>query len=173
MPQLVLPSAKYQASFLQAVTEYQAEQLAHYKPLKVEELAADFSRYVDRIKRESRGDGLPEDQVPHTEYWLVEGNEFIGRVNLRHHLNSQLQQVGGHISYDVRPSQRRKGYGKLALELGLAKAKELGIEEVLITCDVNNIGSGKIIQANGGILQDIKPMGTGKPDKAKYKIALK
>ena len=41
------------------------------------------------------------------------------------------------------------------LELGLEKAKRL-IEEdrILVTCDDDNIGSYKIIEANGGILEN-------------------
>lgn len=170
MPQLVTPSTRYKSSFLEAVGEYQAEKLPHYLPLKISELEANFDLYINKIIQEARGDGLSEDQVPHTEYWLVDGDTYLGRVNLRHHLNDRLQQVGGHIGYDIRPSQRRKGYGTMALQLGLAKAKELGLTDVLITCDVNNTGSAKVIQANGGVLEQVQPMGADKPDKAKYKI---
>lgn len=170
MPQLVSPSDQYKASFLQALHEYQAEGLTHYLILDAEKLERDFGAYVALLQRQSRGESLPEGKVPHTELWLVEGDEFLGRVDIRHHLNPRLSQEGGHIGYDVRPTQRRKGYGKLALELGIAKARELGIEEVLVTCDVNNLASKKVIESNGGVLEDIQPMSTGKPDKARYTI---
>lgn len=47
------------------------------------------------------------------------------------------------------------GYGKAILKLVLDQYKDL-IEEdkILITCDDDNIGSYKIIEANGGILEN-------------------
>ena len=43
----------------------------------------------------------------------------------------------------------------MALKLGLEKAKEIGLKDkVLITCDDDNIGSYKIIEKNGGILEN-------------------
>ena len=47
------------------------------------------------------------------------------------------------------------GYGKEILKLGLEQYKDL-IEDdkILITCDDDNIGSAKIIEANGGVLEN-------------------
>ena len=39
------------------------------------------------------------------------------------------------------------------LRLGLLKAKELGIEKVLITCHDDNIASAKVIENNGGLFE--------------------
>ena len=52
----------------------------------------------------------------------------------------------------MRPSERRKGYGTLILELTLEKAKDLGLDKVLLTCDTDNVASAKIIEKNGGKL---------------------
>ena len=43
------------------------------------------------------------------------------------------------------------------MQIGLAieYAKDIGIDKVLITCDVNNIASEKSIIKNGGILDNI------------------
>jgi predicted acetyltransferase len=35
----------------------------------------------------------------------------------------------------------------------LPKARELGLEQVLITCDEDNKGSRAVIEANGGVLE--------------------
>ena len=53
----------------------------------------------------------------------------------------------------VRPSARRRGYGTLILKLALERARELGIGPVLVTCDVDNLGSRGVIEANGGELE--------------------
>jgi predicted acetyltransferase len=40
------------------------------------------------------------------------------------------------------------------LGLALERARDLGIWKVLVTCDADNIGSRKIIEANGGRLEN-------------------
>ena len=64
-------------------------------------------------------------------------------------------QFGGNIGYGIHPKYWKQGYGTMALKLGLEKAKEIGLKDkVLITCDDDNIGSCKIIEKNGGILEN-------------------
>jgi len=174
MPQLVLPSTDYQDSFLAALAEFQAEDLPNYnfRDLNVEELRSNFGAYVEQVLSERQGLNLPLGYVPHTVWWLVKGPEYLGRVDIRHQLNEQLLKLGGHIGYSIRSSQRRKGYGTLALKLALEKARELGLHKVLVTCDIDNIGSNKIIQANGGVLENTVEAGEGNPPKNRYWITL-
>lgn len=163
-PQLQLPSAKYKDSFLAAIKEYQAEDLPNYRNLPLEEMKADFEGYVEKIRSEANGKNLPAGYVPHTVFWLVDGDKYLGRLDIRHELTQYLETAGGHIGYDIRSSERRKGYGKLILELGLEKARQLGLKEIVITCDLDNVGSRKIIEANGGqyIDQTVDDAGVGK-----------
>ncbi len=163
---LVPPNTKYKDSFLAALLEYQQENLKDYNKLDYKWLKDNFSEYVTQKLAEANCESLPEGYVPHTLLWLVDGTEYIGRVDIRHALTDQLRAEGGHIGYDIRPSQRRKGYGKTALMLGLKKAKELGLQEVLVTCDIGNAPSNKIIQANGGTLIDSSTI----TNKNRYKI---
>lgn len=47
------------------------------------------------------------------------------------------------------------GYGKKLLQLGLEEYKNLiEDEKILIICDDDNAGSYKIIEANGGVLEN-------------------
>lgn len=93
--------------------------------------------------------------VPAYEYFIVDDDKFIGRLSIRSSLTPRLLQYGGHIGYGINPKYWKMGYGTGALKLGLEKAKELVQEEkVLITCDDDNIGSAKIIERNGGILEN-------------------
>ncbi len=61
----------------------------------------------------------------------------------------------GHIGYDIAPSFRGRGYGKQMLKLALPEIKKLGIEKALITADEDNYASRKVIEANGGQLENI------------------
>lgn len=79
-------------------------------------------------------------------------NKIIGSIQLRHSLTSELEQHGGHIGYGIRPSERRKGYGKQQLLLVLDEARNLKIPKVMISCDKDNIPSIKTAISCGGIL---------------------
>ena len=73
---------------------------------------------------------------------------------MRHELTPPLLEVAGHIGYCVRPSARRKGYATQMLAQSLPIAAGLGIDPALVTCDVDNTGSRKAIEAAGGELED-------------------
>lgn len=96
----------------------------------------------------------PAGFVPATELWWVEGDQFLGRVGIRHRLTPALLEMGGHIGYDVRPSARRRGHATAMLLNALLVARDLGIERALVTCDVDNVGSRAVIERNGGVLED-------------------
>jgi len=173
---LVLLTVRYKTSFLQALDEYLKEDSRPSTQdlflLDKKELEKDFSTYVSRLIDESHGKNLPEGYISHTDYWFIDGNEFIGRVDIRHSLNENLLRIGGHIGYDIRPSKRNQGYGKELLKLALPKAKALGLTKVLVTCDESNIASKKIIEVNGGVLENSIEQHGGLPKKLRYWITL-
>ncbi|MEU4194682.1 GNAT family N-acetyltransferase [Kribbella sp. NPDC026611] len=116
---------------------------------------AEFARLVEAIKTEADPDTeLPDDLVHQTVLWFVDGDEFLGRLSIRHWLTAALNEVGGHIGYCVRPSARRRGYATQMLVQSLPVAAALGIDPALVTCDADNAGSRKVIEAAGGELED-------------------
>jgi predicted acetyltransferase len=42
------------------------------------------------------------------------------------------------------------------LAAALPLARELGIESALLTCDADNVGSRRVIEQNGGVLEDVR-----------------
>jgi predicted acetyltransferase len=71
-------------------------------------------------------------------------------------LNDLLLRIGGHIGYVVVPEFRRQGHATAILHLALQFAHDrLGLNQVLLTCDDDNIGSVKTIENNGGVLEDV------------------
>ena len=153
-PTLVLPSEKYRESFIEALAEQNDDKLNRLNGDKQAKFDGNFDSFLASLKDAREGRNLPEGYVPQTVYWLVEENKFIGRVSIRHILTDNLLILGGHIGYAIRPSERKKGYGSMALRLALQKAKELGIEKALVTCSKENIVSRKIIEKNLGIFED-------------------
>lgn len=149
---LAPPDVLYRQTYLDALREFHAE----LRNLEQDEIALthNFEGYVRHLQRQST-DQRREGLVPETFFWLIDDDVYIGRLSLRHHLNDRLLQIGGHIGYEIRPAKRRMGYGKAILRLGLEQARQQGITRALVTCDEDNIGSAKIIEANGGILENI------------------
>lgn len=110
--------------------------------------------------------------VPETTYWAILNNEVVGRISLRHFLNDNLKEFGGHIGYEVRPSQRRKGIATTMLKLLLATPRAQSIGELLLTCAPFNIGSNKTILSNGGVLKETRYVEKWQRDTNYYWIKL-
>ncbi len=172
MPFLTTPAERYRDSFLAALREFQAE--GRHANLDPDRLAADFGAFVRGLLARADRANVPSGRVPETVFWLIDGDdgEFIGRVSLRHELNDSLRLVGGHIGYEIRPSRRRRGHGRLILALALEEARARGLGRVLVTCDADNTGSKRIIEANGGQLEDAVTIPGDPTAKLRYWIAL-
>lgn len=170
---LIIPSTKYKKSFLEAVYEFKKENNWHMLSvdIPIEDVNKNFSSYVKRVRNLSKGIGLVKGYVSETVYWLIDSKKFIGIASIRHRLTKHLRLIGGHIGYEVRPSERKKGYGKKILEMALIKARQLGINKILVTCDETNTASRKIIEYCGGVLEDARSQGGGKPKKLRFWIA--
>jgi len=111
---------------------------------------------VIKVFKDSRDESkLPENYVPSYDYFAVDDDKLVGIIHIRVRLTDNLLRYGGHIGYAINPKYCNKGYGKQWLELALRDYKDL-IEDdrILITCDDDNIGSYKIIEANGGVLEN-------------------
>ena len=166
MPDLLPPDARLRASFAAAMDEFRAEGrgtaddhsvIGHYLHKRQEAGTSDeaFRAFVEEVRAQRLEETpRPAGFGPATELWWVEGDEFLGRVGIRHRLTPALLEIGGHIGYDVRPSARRRGHATAMLREGLIAARGLGIKRALVTCDVGNAGSRAVIERNGGVLED-------------------
>lgn len=99
--------------------------------------------------------GLLDDwRVPSTTFFLYVNGIPIGTGSVRHFLTDALREVGGHIGYCISPKYRCKGYGKEILKKLIVEARKLGIKDILVTTNIDNYASQKVILANGGIEKD-------------------
>jgi len=158
---LVLASSSHQKSFVEALREgFRRGVQAEKTPAEIYEIDRDFEAFVavitDRAGTITLPSGETVQKVPFDVFWLVEGKTFIGEASVRYKLSKWLIEAGGHIGYGIRPSFQRRGYGKLILKLALEKCRDYGTGPVLVTCNESNIGSAKIIEANGGVLEDLR-----------------
>lgn len=151
---LVPPDARYKDSYLAGAREMQQDGHERYQDLDFAALALDFPAFVAAQRALATTPARPGWSTE-TQLWGVDGAAWVGRLSIRHTLTDGLREYGGHIGYEVRPSRRREGHGTTMLRLALPHARALGIIRVMITCDESNIGSRRIIEANGGQLQDV------------------
>ena len=100
----------------------------------------------------SRGEALNDGWVPCSTWFWSDGNALQGVINVRHRLTPALETSGGHIGYCVAPSHRRKGVATAMLKAVLPHCRDVGIQRALLTCDRDNWGSARTIEANGGVL---------------------
>ena len=113
--------------------------------------AGDYAGWLKRV-REDRTREFSEKRVPAETYFLIRESDdkIVGVISIRKVLNKALWNFGGNIGFSIRPSERRKGYNKINLFLGLCVCKNRGIEAVLISSEKRNIASAKSIKALGG-----------------------
>ena len=164
MPELVLPTASVRESFLEAMEEFVAEGAENSQTAAWIEHNAPgwqdpevFETFCEAV----RADALEETprplaHVPCTTLWWVDGDDYLGRIAIRHRLTAFLLEVGGHIGYDVRPTRRREGHATEMLRRSLPWARDLGIDPALVTCDDDNVGSIRVIENAGGELEDVR-----------------
>lgn len=166
MAQLSAPTTRVRVSFLDAVAEFREENRGSATDRtalgdEIREFGPgwsapdEFARYVAWLVAQAREDTPRRPgHVPATNLWWTEDETYLGRLAIRHRLTDDLREVGGHIGYDVRPSARRRGHASAMLRAALPVARGLGIGSALVTCDVDNIASRKVIESNGGRLED-------------------
>ena len=111
--------------------------------------------WVRRCRRCRDAATVPDGLVPATQYIFVRESDgkIVGMLQVRHCFNGYLEKFGGHIGYSVAPDERRRGYAAQMLKAALPKCRELGLDQVLITCLSGNEGSRRTILKNGGVYE--------------------
>ncbi len=114
---------------------------------------SEFSDWLMSQVHMANAINLQGNRVPQTSYWIEsEQKELIGFLKIRTRLTPSLLDEGGHIGYFISPKFQGKGYGTQALAASLKQAQLKGIDLVLVTCDVDNLASKRVIEKNGGQL---------------------
>ena len=156
-------------SFLEALAECHAEGRHLEHPAELLSDPDEFARYVAALRAgverpgepdfylaELRGEAppapYPDGYVPQSVYWWLAGEEFLGRLSIRHRLTPHLLEEGGNIGFEVRPSSRRMGHATAMLAAALPLAAALGIDPARLDCDEDNPASRRVIEKNGGRL---------------------
>lgn len=141
---------------MDAVREgYSRDTLRAETPESIAELEADPAKFIHDLLNPPSSLTLPDGSqgsaVPSTTLWYVDDDQFVGSFHIRHHLNENLEKVGGHVGYVVRPSARGHGHASAMLAQGLDYIRaNLPLKRVLLTVNALNPASIKVIERNGG-----------------------
>jgi predicted acetyltransferase len=156
---LLRPSMEYKQQVLEYKNEFieNGDILAGTSYLEKYDVYEEWMKFVLDNEKES----TKHTEIAANVFLAIEeeDNKLVGLINIRHTLNEYLYDYGGHIGYSVRKVERRKGYAKEMLKIALKRCRELEIKKVLLTCDADNIASGKTIKSCGGILENEVPNG--------------
>ncbi|WFF39186.1 GNAT family N-acetyltransferase [Moraxella nasibovis] len=150
----------------QAVLAFKEAYLSYYDETGIHggaELAqfdkSNFDQWLDYVYAPAGTNTFGYDKVANDTFLIIKNDIVVGIVNIRHELTEFLLQFGGHIGYSTHPDFQGQGIAKNALAYALSVLKNKGVNKALITCNDNNIGSAKVIEANGGILENTVPFG--------------
>jgi len=183
--ELVWPASEHLASYIAALeagwsadTERGADAAAGQLGVVRADPAAFLAGTVDRGasgKPVELPDGSFVKRLPGFHRWMWDG-DFCGLIGLRWQPGTEElpPHCLGHIGYSVVPWKQRRGYATQALAETLPLAKAEGLRYVEITTDPDNIGSQKVIEANGGALHErfFKPAQHGGRPALRYRIYL-
>jgi predicted acetyltransferase len=142
---LAEPDIRYKDSYIEALHEFSA--IDGDTHTDIEDREKNFEKYLAKLENDKNAS---EGLVPNIQYWLTDGDKYIGRINYRPELDDNLRFRGGNIGYAIRPSERGKGYASKMMEMIIEKARSEGKKELLVTCDSDNIPSTKVIEKAGG-----------------------
>ncbi|MGI6509196.1 MAG: GNAT family N-acetyltransferase [Erysipelotrichaceae bacterium] len=143
---------QYEQAYIESIKQIELGNIKKHDMMFLNPKEKDVVKIFAEKRDQSK---LPEHYVPSYNLFAVDGDRFIGVINIRVRLTDNLLRYGGHIGYAVHPKYWRMGYGKKLLKLGLGYARKIIQEDkILLTCDDDNVGSCKIIEANKGILED-------------------
>ncbi|HZL65030.1 MAG TPA: GNAT family N-acetyltransferase [Thermoleophilia bacterium] len=169
-PHFAAPDLRYHACWLEALREAHAGGRHGRLDETRLEGPAEFGRFVAALRADVSRPGAvarylaalagtpvetwPDGFVPQTWLWWVAGDEFLGRLSIRHRLTPHLLVEGGNIGFEVRPSARRQGHATAMLAVALPLAVGMGIGRVRLDCDAANLASRLVIEKNGGVLDE-------------------
>ena len=145
---------------LKKISEIKREALAEFMadwgdeaviPSSLQKYAGGFDRLAEYLGYMENDP--PRLLVPSTLWFLTDGDEILGAIELRHFLNSGLLKYGGHVGYGVAPKHRGHGYAQQMVKMIMGDARELNINSLLICCVETNVASRKTIEKCGGLLE--------------------
>lgn len=146
---LITPNERYLDEYLRACRESYDHDIKEWMPVEPDDFKNWKARALKLYEMLESGHGLPEGIPRMKTYWGVEGEAFIGEIQIRPYLSQEEARRMGHIGYAVRYSMWNKGYGTKLLAYAVKKLREEGVSPIYIACHADNLGSNRVAQKVG------------------------
>ncbi len=92
--------------------------------------------------------------LPTSTFELFDDEVKVGKIQIRHkpsRAENLPESLASHVYYEINSEFRNRNFGNKILKMGLEKAREIGLKEILLTVNEESIASKKIIENNGGV----------------------
>jgi predicted acetyltransferase len=131
---LVLPAERFRRSYLDADQEFVAAGL-----LWDGKFIATDDTFAHMLE------GIVAKRPDLVELWLVDGDRYLGKVQLR------PGGIPDHVGIAIRPSERRRGRAVRALELATPHLRALGLDRIVVMTDATNAAVHALAARFGGV----------------------
>lgn len=117
--------------------------------------------YLERLSQLEQGIG--NHGVATYTFWIIKNTQIIGTgtIRINPEKNQEIARYHGHIGYNIHPRVRGRGYGTSCCHLLLKECQALGLTNVMICCDEQNIASARVIEHNYGQLKEVVVLNQG------------
>lgn len=95
------------------------------------------------------------ESLDHTHFWWIVEGEIVGRIRLRDEATGDFYESHGDVGYDMSPRFQNRGYATAMLKAVIEIARKQNRSHLLVTCNVANIASRRVLEKNGGSLRDV------------------
>ena len=126
-------------------------------------LPCDADGWLHKVVQHADGEALPDGWVPcQTWFLLSDDGEIAGAARLREGETAVIQDLIGHIGFEVLPQWRGNGYGRVLLQYVQAMAPPPACGNWVLVCDADNQASVRTIEACGGQRLEDMPQPDGR-----------
>ena len=113
-----------------------------------------YREWLNNIINLNLGSNLKTGITPQSTFFMFSGTRIVGYLTIKRKIIDS--KTVGQLYFNIRPSDRKKGYGTKLLTAALKKCKDIQMSQVIISCPDESLGAIKLIERHGGKLAETK-----------------
>lgn len=147
---LETPSLKREEEIKQFLYELKNDELKFISELEKLSTGISYEDWLslkNNLKNKDYASSI--NRLPEYTYFFIReyDNKIVGIINISYKDNN------GYVNYTIRPSERKKGYSKILLYLGLLVSRTLGLEIIQLGC--TSEACNRVTDSFGGIRNEV------------------